>query len=70
MVEVAKVEINDEYRIDLWQFRKRTDYTPDQAEKLAGELIDSAVRVREMLAAHDVEMRERVMRSASASEVL
>lgn len=69
VVEIANVEINDEYRIELKQFRKRVDYTPDQADQLATELIDKAATVREMLARQNAELRER-LRSVSASEVL
>lgn len=37
-VELAVVEVNDDYRVELWQFRRSVDYSPDQARDLALEL--------------------------------
>lgn len=68
-VEVASVTVNDEYRVELTQFRKVTDYTPDQAEQLARELVREADIARQLL----VEYMGRVAaqaRSLPASAVI
>lgn len=43
-VELATVEVDDEYRIELWQEKRRMRYTSEQARDLAIELIDAAER--------------------------
>lgn len=48
-VEVASVEVNDEYRVELKQLRKVTDYSPEEAEQLALELLAAAENAREAL---------------------
>ncbi|MDD7930100.1 hypothetical protein [Microbacterium thalli] len=51
---IAAVEVNDEYRVELRTDRKLTDYTPDEAEKLADELCDAASEARRK---HATDMR-------------
>jgi hypothetical protein len=43
-VEIADVQVNNEYRIELSQFRLTTDYTPTQARTLALLLTRAAER--------------------------
>lgn len=69
LVEVASVTVNDEYRVELTQFRKVTDYTPDQAERLAAELVREAGIARQVLQEHVDQVAARA-RSLPASEVL
>lgn len=45
-VELAAVEVNDDYRIELRQIRKVLDYSPEQAEQLGTELLNAAARAR------------------------
>jgi len=59
-VEVASVDVNDEYRVELTQHRKVTDYSPEQAEDLAGELLHHADRAREMVLEHAAEAAARI----------
>ena len=47
-VVLASVDVNDEYRVELAQVRKVTDYSPDQAMALASELINAANDSRRM----------------------
>ena len=49
-VTIAEVEVNDGYRVELTQLRKRTDYSPEQAEQLAAELIVAAGEAKGLLA--------------------
>jgi hypothetical protein len=48
-VEVASVEVNDEYRVELKQLRKVTDYSPEEAVLLAEELFAAAANAIEAL---------------------
>lgn len=41
-IEVASVEVTDDYRVNLRQYRKVADYSPDQARDLANELVNAA----------------------------
>lgn len=68
-VEVASVTVNDEYRVELTQFKKVTDYTPDQAEALAAELVREAGIARQVLVEHMDAVAARA-RSLPASAVL
>lgn len=58
-VTVAEVEVNDEYRVELHQVRRRVDYSPEQAEALAGELQAAARASRRMLAEQLATMAQR-----------
>lgn len=42
IVELAEVDVNDDYRVELTQLRKVMDYSPQQARDLAGELLAAA----------------------------
>lgn len=58
-IEVASVEVNDEYRVELKQLRKVTDYSPDEAVQLAEELLAAAGSATEAL---EDDRRERAAR--------
>lgn len=45
--EVARVEVGDDYRVHLWQARKASSYTPQQALQLAREIADAALAARQ-----------------------
>ncbi|PRI11904.1 hypothetical protein [Leucobacter massiliensis] len=55
-VDIATVDINDEYRVELRQRRKRQDYSPAQARALAAELIYQALAAENAI---DEDMHER-----------
>lgn len=65
-ITIADVEVNDGYRVELRQIRKLTDYSPEQAEQLAAELIVAAGTAREMLAEHNRVDQERMEREPLA----
>ncbi len=69
VVEVARVEVGDDYRVHLRQWRKRVDYSPEQALQLSCELAQAALEARRLLGEDLAAMSERV-RSAPVSEVL
>lgn len=64
VVDIATVEMNDEYRVELTQLRKVTDYSPAQARKLAKELNDVADAADEAIAD---DMHERLQRMNAAT---
>lgn len=64
VVDIATVEMNDEYRVELTQLRKVTDYSPAQARKLAKELNDVADAADEAIAD---DMHERLLRMNAAT---
>lgn len=59
VVELATVEVNDDYRVEVRQIRKLVDYSAEQAEALAEELIVAAERARAVLAEHQAEVASR-----------
>lgn len=63
-VEIAAVEVNDEYRVELSQLKKVTDYSPQQAMDLANELVVAAERSIAMI---DADMDERLERMQAAT---
>ena len=68
VVELATVEVNDDYRVEVKQAKKLIDYSPDQAEALAEELAAAAANARELLAEHTRLVAERA-RSVSPLQV-
>ena len=60
IVEIATVEVNDEYRVELTQVLDRVDYSPEQARDLASELINAADEAERMIAEHVAEVGERI----------
>lgn len=48
-VILAAVEVTDEHRVQIELLHKRQDFTPDQAEALAEELVRSATFARQTL---------------------
>lgn len=63
-VDVATVEVNDEYRVELAQLRKVQDYSPQQAIDLAAELHAAAERALAMI---DEDMDARLERMSAAT---
>lgn len=59
IVEIATVEVNDDYRVELAQLRKVVDYSPEQAIQLANELITAASGALVELTEHLGEVAER-----------
>lgn len=60
-MEVATVEVNDEFRVELKQLRKRTDYSAEQAVELAEELLRAADRAQVLLGEHVAWERARLL---------
>lgn len=50
--EVARVEVGDDYQVHLWQAQKALSYKPEQARKLAQELLDAAEEAEESIGEH------------------
>ena len=63
-VDIATVEMNDEYRVELAQLRKVQDYSPRQAHDLANELVQMADAADEAIAD---DMHERLQRMNAAT---
>lgn len=63
-VDVATVEVNDEYRVELAQLRKVQDYSPQQAVDLAAELHAAGERALAMI---DEDMDVRLARMTAAT---
>lgn len=49
VVELATVDVNEDYRVELHQLKRTMDYSPEQARALAGELTLAASRAQRML---------------------
>lgn len=45
---IAKVELGDDYRVELKQYRRRVSYSPAEAVQLAGELVAAAQEALEV----------------------
>jgi ADP-ribosylglycohydrolase len=56
LVELASVEVADDYAIELKQRKKLQAYTPEQAEELAEDLLRAAIGSRAALA-QDLQQR-------------
>lgn len=56
IIDVATVDVTDEYRVELRQEKKRTSYSTQQARDLALELIEAAEKVDQAIA-EDMEAR-------------
>lgn len=63
--EVARVEVGDDYRVHLWQARKASSYKPEQARKLAQELLDAAEEAEQAIADHLQIMADRMAADVS-----
>ena len=70
-VDLATVEMNDEYRVELTQLRPAQDYSPEQARDLANELVSMADAAEEALACdlreNESQMRDRVKAATAAT---
>lgn len=70
-VVVASVEVNDEYRVELSQFRAVTDYSPDEAMKLAQELSAAGLKAAGLIQSQGREVASRGnARGITAGEIL
>jgi hypothetical protein len=49
VVELATVQVNNDYRVELHQFRRTVDYSPAQARQLAQELTLAANQAQQRL---------------------
>lgn len=63
-VELAAVDVNDAYRVELKQAKKLVDYSPEQAEQLAAELMGHAQDARQMLEDHLRDVAERARQTS------
>lgn len=74
IVELAEVQVNDDYRVELTQLRKVVDYSPQQARDLANELVQQADRAEETLHEDMQARQDRMMaeqpRTATGEVVL
>lgn len=59
-VILAAVEVTDEHRVQIELLHKRQDFTPDQAEALAEELLRCAMFARQTLNEQLGELAERM----------
>jgi uncharacterized lipoprotein NlpE involved in copper resistance len=60
-IDIIKVEVNDECRIDVTSARKTVDLSPAEAQQLAAELTVAAADALALLAEQDVQraLRDR-----------
>jgi hypothetical protein len=63
VVDVAEVQPTDDYRVEVRQRKRRTQYTTDQVRDLANELIEAAEKVDASIA-EDIDDRGERMRAA------
>lgn len=63
LVELATVEVNDDYRVQLTQLKLALDYSPEQAAALGHELLDAADKAEAMI---ERDQLERVVRMRSS----
>ncbi len=74
VVDVAEVQATDDYRVELRQEKKRTNYSTTQARDLALELIEAAERVdaaiAEDMAERGLRLSEGVIRTEGGEVVL
>lgn len=63
--EVARVEVGDDFRVELWQAHKSSSYTPDQALKLSQELAEAALEARRVMSEHLEVLASRTAAGAS-----
>ncbi|MFD5599200.1 hypothetical protein ACFWHR_04000 [Leucobacter sp. NPDC058333] len=73
-IEVADVEVNDQYFVELRQLKKRTIYSAKQARDLANELIEAADRsdalIAEDAAASGIRMEHALLINDAGEVVL
>lgn len=64
VVELATVEVNDDYRVEVTLLHRVMDFNPDQARALAAELSVAADRADWLLVEHVEEAEARQADSA------
>lgn len=62
IVDVAEVDVTDDYRVELRQEKKRTMYTSQQARDLALELVEAAERLDSEISAEMEDLGARLER--------
>lgn len=67
-VDIAEVTMTDDYRVELWQEKKLTAYTTQQARDLALELIEVAEKVDAAIAEDMNERGLRILKSQLLTE--
>lgn len=67
-IDLARVDMNDEYRVELTQLKPAQDYSPEQARALAAELQQIAALAEQALRHDEAERFER-MRNATPRAV-
>ncbi len=65
--EVASVDWTDDLRVVLWQRSEREDYSIEQAETIAGWLLDAAAKAREVEREQLADLRARLSSSGPQS---
>lgn len=60
VVLLAVVEVTDEHRVQIEMLNKKQDFTPDQAEALAEELLRSATFARQTLGEQLEDLADRM----------
>jgi hypothetical protein len=68
IVTVAAVEVTDACRVNLWQFRRGVDYSPEQAFRLAEKLSAAATEATAALRQQEAAVAERAA-AITAGEV-
>jgi hypothetical protein len=68
--DVARVEVNDDYRVTVWQRRKTMDYTPDEATAFARLLAEAAVESQAMMRLHLAEAAVRTQAGVLGSDLV
>lgn len=74
IVELAEVDVNDDYRVELSQIHRVVDYSPSQARDLANELVNAADKAEETfnedLAERGARMEAAMLRHVTGEVVL
>lgn len=68
IVDIAEVTMSDDYRVELWQEKKLTAYTTQQARDLALELIEVAEKVDAAIKADMADLGERLVAAEIRTE--
>lgn len=74
IVDIAIVDVGDDYQVELWQEKKLTSYSVQQARDLALELIQAAesaeAAIAEDMEARGLRLTEAEIRTATGEVVL
>ena len=67
---VARVEVSDEYRVEVKQRKRLMDYSPDEADLLSNMLRVAANEARAMMRLHDAEAAARTVAGVLGSDLV